>query len=404
MATYRYRAATLNGQLRSGTLQGASTDDVLSRLRAQGLMPIEAVQTADTAKVIRTARPSAAVRAGVANAFSELAVLLTAGLTLDRALRICAESTPNRIVRATFERMGDRVKEGVTLSSAIAESNGVLPPLASAMAEAGEASGTLDVSLGKLAAMLERSETLRQTVVSALIYPAVLIAIAVSVILVMLLWIVPQFETLFSQDTEKLPAMTLLVIGASHAVKNYGLFGLLLLVIAGVAVFQLLRRPAFRIWFDRTLLALPVLGEIVRKAETTRFARTLGSLVDAGVPLPQALSISGRTLANTHMARSISRVATGLKEGGGLTRPLRDTGVFPSIAMSFLRTGEETAQLGQMLIRLSDVLDRDVRTAIDRSVAILTPVLTVVMGAVVATVIASVMTAILGFNDLAMGP
>jgi general secretion pathway protein F len=136
--------------------------------------------------------------------------------------------------------------------------------------------------------------------------------------------------------------------------------------------------------------------------ETARFARVLGSLVDGGVPLPQALSISQRSFANSHLAQAVGRVAAGLKEGAGLSGPLSATGLFPPMALSFLRTGEETAQLGLMLGRLADVLDRQVRNSVQRMIAILTPAITVVMGAIVATVIASIMSAILGFNDLAL--
>jgi general secretion pathway protein F len=220
----------------------------------------------------------------------------------------------------------------------------------------------------------------------------------------MLLWIVPQFENLFSADNAaKLPAMTVLVMGASHAVQDWGLVALVALLVGAVIIYQVLKRPAVRLAADRRLLTLPFVGEIVRKAETARFARTLGNLVDSGVPLHMALSISERTLVNRSMAVAISRVSVGLKEGGGLSGPLQQARVLPKIAVSFLRTGEETAQLGPMLGRLADVLDRDVRTSIDRFVAVMTPALTLIMAGIVATVIASIMSAIIGFNDLALG-
>jgi general secretion pathway protein F len=299
--------------------------------------------------------------------------------------------------------LSSRVKEGAPLSTAIAESNGILPQLAAALCEAGEASGALDTSLARLAQMLERAEALRQTIVSALIYPAILVLIAASVILVMLLWIVPQFETVFGDNAGKLPAMTQLVIAASHGLQAYGLYLLLALVAGVILVMQILRRPAVREFADRRVLDLPGIGSIVRKAETARFARTLGNLVENGVALHHALAIAERSLANRYMAAAIRRAGVSLKEGGGLSGPLQQTRVLPSLAISFVRTGEETAQLGQMLIRLSDVLDRDVRTAIDRLITVMTPVITIVMAMIVATVIASIMTAILGFNDLALG-
>jgi general secretion pathway protein F len=198
--------------------------------------------------------------------------------------------------------------------------------------------------------------------------------------------------------------MTQVVMAASHGVKNYGVVGIILLGVAGYLTMRWLRQPSVRRVVDRQLLRMPVIGSIIRNAETARFARTLGSLIDGGVPLASALAIAQRSLVNRHMAEAVDRVSAGLRQGSGLSSPLAATGLFPPMALSFLRTGEETAQLGLMLSRLADVLDREVRNSIQRIIAVLTPAITVAMGAIVATVIASIMSAILGFNDLAVGP
>lgn len=385
-------------------LEGSSRTDALERLKRLGLMPIEAVETAARGSHSRAIRTNSAMRQGIANALGELAVLLNAGLALDRALGVCVENLSRPALKSVFARLRDRVRHGTSLSRAMAESDGVFPPMASAMAEAGEASGKLDESLSRLAETLDRAEALRQTIVSSLVYPALLLVVATGVILVMLLFVVPQFEDLFSEAGGKLPFMTQVILTASHIVKAYGLLGCLVMVVAGIATLRWMRQPRIRRRVDRRLLDLPLLGIIIRKAETARFARTLGSLLDGGVPLPTALAIARRSLVNIHMAEAIDRVSAGLKQGGGLSGPLAATGLFPPMAMSFLRTGEETAQLGLMLNRLADVLDREVRTAIQRLISVMTPAITVLMGGVVATVIASIMSAILGFNDLALGP
>ena len=202
----------------------------------------------------------------------------------------------------------------------------------------------------------------------------------------------------------KLPFATRAVMAASDGVRHFGLFAVGGIVAAVFAIRQWLRRPGVRLSFDRVVLRVPQIGALIMNAETAAFARTLGSLIDGGVALPTALSIAQRSVGNSHMAAAIGRVAAGLKQGGGLSGPLAATGVFPPMALSFLRTGEETARLGQMLTRLADVLDRTVRSTIARLISILTPAITVFMGAVVATVIASIMSAILGFNDLALAP
>ncbi|HEY8698233.1 MAG TPA: type II secretion system F family protein [Rhizomicrobium sp.] len=404
MATYRYRAATATGTLKTGVLEGSSRSDVIERVKRLGLMPIEAVETTSRATEGGVIKVNAALRKGLSNTIGELAVLLNAGLSLDRALAVCVENITKPNLKAVFTRLRNSVRQGHSLSRAMNECEGVFPPMAPAMAEAGEASGRLDDSLTRLGEALDRAEALRETIVSSLVYPALLLIIATSVILVMLLFVVPQFEELFSDVGGKLPFMTQVVLAASHALKDYGLIAFVLLVVAGFALFRWTRRPSIRRIIDRQLLNMPAFGPLIRNAETARFARTLGSLLDGGVPLASALAIARKSLANMHMAEAIDRVTSGLKQGGGLSRPLAATGLFPPMALSFLRTGEETAQLGLMLNRLADVLDRDVRNTIQRLIAIMTPVITVAMGALVAGVIASIMSAILGFNDLALGP
>ena len=404
MPTYRYRAATPSGSVRTGALEGDSREDVIAQLRRLGLLPIETAPAPGAATPDATVRANGQTRQAVVNAIGELAVLLEAGLALDRALAVCVDNIPNAGVKGAFARIHARVKEGATLSSAMTEAKGLFPPMASAMCEAGEADGRLGAALARLAESLDRAEALRQTVISSLVYPAMLMVVALSVVLVMLLVVVPQFEGLFEGAHGKLPLATRLVMGASEGVRHYGLIGLGGIVVAGFALRQWLQRPSVRLAFDRMVLRLPQIGPLIVNAETAAFARTLGSLVDGGVPLPTALGIAERSVSNSHMAAAIAKVVAGLRQGGGLTGPLAASGVFPPMALSFLRTGEETAQLGLMLGRLADVLDRAVRSTIQRLIGILTPAITVFMGGMVATTIASIMSAILGFNDLALSP
>jgi general secretion pathway protein F len=404
MARYRYRAATAAGEMRAGTLDAASHTDVLARLRRLGLLPIEAVETKARAEIKSRGSVNAATRQGVANALGELAVLLNAGLALDRALSVTIDNCTRPVLRTAFVKMRDRVKEGWPLARAMSESDHLFPAMACAMAEAGEASGKLDVSLARAAEALERAVALRQTIVSALVYPAMLLVVAFGVIGVMLFFVVPQFEDLFVDAGNKVPFITKVVMTTSNLLRSYGWVLVLFLLLCGFAVYRWIQQPLVRRAFDRNVLRVPQLGTMVTKAETARFVRTLGSLIDAGVALPTALAISRKSFVNSHMGDAVGRVASGLKEGAGLSGPLAATRLFPPMAMSFLRTGEETAQLGTMLTRLADVLDREVRNSIQRAIAVMTPVITVLMGAAVATVIASIMSAILGFNDLAVGP
>ncbi|HEX2815240.1 MAG TPA: type II secretion system F family protein [Phenylobacterium sp.] len=402
MATFRYRAATASGGLSAGLVEGASPGQVIDQLRRSGLTPIDVVETSPASRTAARLRSDAASRRTMTGAISELAVLLGADLTLDRALAICAENIVRPAEKAAFVALHARVKEGAPLSRAMAEATDLFPPMASAMAEAGEANGRLDLALAKLAETLERTEALRQVVVSAMVYPAILMVIATGVILTMLLWVIPQFEGLFSDAGATLPFMTRLVMGVSHAVRTYGLAGLLVGGAGAALLVRWTRRPAMRATFDRWVLGLPQIGALVTTSQLGLFARVLSNLIEGGVPLPEALSIAQRSLTNTHVSAAVGRVVASVKQGGALTASLSAESVFPRGALSFIRTGEETAQLGPMLGRLADVMDRDLRRKVEGLIALLTPLITVLMGAIVATVIASIMTAILGFNDLAL--
>ena len=404
MAMYRYRAATPTGTIRSGALDGVSREDVIAQLRRLGWSPIEAIASGTRGGRETTPRVNAKARQGVINTLGELAVLLEAGLELDRALTVCVRNIANPTLKTVFVEIHGKVKQGFTLSRAMSEAKGLFPPVASAMCEAGEADGRLGVALTRLAESLDRAESLRQTIISSLVYPAMLMVVATGVILLMLLVVVPQFESLFSDARGKLPVATQAIMGASRFVRSFGLVSLAVIAALVFALRQWMQRPGVRLAFDRMILKAPQVGGLIVEAQTAAFARTLGSLVDGGVPLPTALSIAQRSVTNQHMTGAIAKVTAGLKEGGGLSGPLAATQIFPRMAISFLRTGEETARLGLMLGRLADVLDRSVRTKMQRLIGILTPSITVFMAAIVATTIASIMSAILGFNDLALAP
>jgi general secretion pathway protein F len=388
---------TASGALKSGALEGRSASEVLEHLRRLGLTPIDIAQNR-----IASAGPRPIRRAALSRTVAELAVLLNAGMHMDRALAIVCEDMQAPAERAAFELLRTSVREGRPLSRAMADAAPAFPPMASAMTAAGEADGRPAAALARLAETLERAEALHVAVVSAMIYPALLTLIAFSVIGLMLFWVVPQFETLFTDAGDNLPTMTRVVVTTSHVARQYGLFGLLGALLAGFAGWRLFCNPAYRKRFDRAVLKLPRLGKLIALTECARLVRVLASLVEGGVVLPEALALARKSLQNKHMSDVVDGVARGLREGGGLTEPLAATGVFPKLAISYLRTGEQTAQLPLMLNRLADALEREVRTDLERITAVLTPLMTVVMGAVVALVIASIMTAILGFDDLAL--
>ncbi len=401
MAAFAYRAVSTGGRSVSGEIEADGQANALAALRQKGLTPIEVSQIAIKERASLT-RASSKTRIAVTKTISEIAVLLTAGLQLDRALALAIENIEQPSLRHDFGIILKQVKEGIPLSRAMAANGALFPPMASAMAEAGEADGKLGAALSRLADALQQADDLRSLITTAMIYPAILFAIATAVILMMLLFVVPQFESLFAGAGDKLPASSQFIMSASQGLRAYGLYWLLALALAGFVLRSWMQRPSLRLGIDGFVLRLPQVGTLIRYIDTARFARSLGVLIDGGVPLPTAMAMAQRSINNRVISNAVGKVAGGIKEGGGLTAPLAAAEVFPKLALGFLRTGEEISQLGLMLGRLADVLDRDVKTRLTRLIGLLTPAITVILGVTVAAIIASIMSAILGFNDLAV--
>lgn len=398
MPSFYYRAVTAQGVLETGSAEAADLEQLIALLSSRQLRPVAAQPDSKSSRKA----PGRLPRRLVPKIFGELAVLLDAGMPLDRALALMIEDAETPRLRDVLEELLAQIRQGATLSSALERNPSAFPPMAPAMAAAGEANGRSAEALKRLSNALERAESLRSSLVSAAIYPLLLVLIAAGVIALMLFWVVPQFETLFEDGRAHLPAMTRIVLAVSHFARTDGLITLGALTLVVGLAWRLSFRPTARRWFDRKLLGAPRLGALVTMAELARFFRVLGSMVDGGVALPAAVTIAERSLTNTHIRAAVRKVAQGLREGEELTGPFSATGVIPKRVVSYLRTGEATAQLPMMLTRLADTLDTDVRMGVDRLVLVLTPVITVIMGALVATVVASIMSAIIGFDDLAL--
>lgn len=404
MPRFAYRAMAPDGRAASGRIDAATPGEAIAQVRRLGVAPIEVTEMAPAATNDNRAgkRIDGKARRSVTKTIGELSVLLLAGLQLDRALALAIENVEHPGVRAEFSEILSAVKTGQPLSRAMARNIALFPSMARAMAEAGEANGQLGQALARLADAMQQSDDLRALIGTAMIYPIILVVISVSVILVMLLFVVPQFDGLFAQAADKLPPESRFVIGLSRALRTYGLYLLGGIVVVGMIARTWLSQPGTRAGADSVVLRVPMLGVLVRHIETARFSRTLGALIDGGVALPAALAVAHRTISNQVMAAAVAKAAAAVKEGGGLTRPLAESGALPKLAIGFLRTGEEISQLGMMMGRLADVLDRDVKLRLQRLIGLLTPAITVILGTAVAAIIAAIMSAILGFNDVAV--
>jgi general secretion pathway protein F len=403
---FSYKAVAPDGEPQEGALDGISQAAVVERLQAMGLIPIRVEEQAASANTQPNGgglfAKNRITQDDVAVFTQEIATLLKAGLPLDRCLEILISLSASEPVRQLMSQLREDVRGGASLSTAMDARKGVFTRFYLNMIRAGEAGGALDVVLQRLTEFMERSKDLRDTVKSALIYPAILVTVSVLSVAILLVWVVPQFSQMFEESGKALPLPTQVVIAAGDAVRNY--WWAMVLGVVGVSAWfgQQMRKPASRLRWDQRLLDLPLVGDLVGKLEVARFSRTLGTLIGNGVTLLAALSIVKETLSNTVMAQGLTEVAAQLKEGKGLGKPLLETGLFPKLAVHLVMVGEETGKLQEMLIRVADIYDREVQTAVKRLLALMEPVLILGLGLVIGGIIMSILVAILSVNDLAM--
>ncbi len=406
MPQFSYKAVSATGQMLEGQMEARDQAAVVERLHATGSLPVrvEPVRAGAPggllAQLWRPARSVSQKEVGVVT--QELATLVRAGLPLDRALEIMIGIAENERVERVLASIQEDVRGGSALAAALEAQGGAFSRLYISMIRAGEAGGALDTVLDRLAEYLERAKALKDSVLSALIYPTILLLVAVASVVLLLVKVIPSFAQMFKDMGAALPLPTQIVMAAGELLTGY--WWALLLAVAAVVIImrRQLSHPAKRRRWDRRLLRWPLVGDLVAKVEVARFSRTLGTLVGNGVPLLTALSIVRETLGNQIMMEEVATAAEGLKSGRGLAEPLAAAGVFPPLAVHMIRVGEETGRLEEMLLQVANTYDREVQTAVKRLLAILEPVLILGLAVIIAGIIMSVLVAILGVNDLAV--
>jgi general secretion pathway protein F len=410
MPVYRYKAVNNAGDVAAGELEAANEGEIVDRLRDQGLMPMQVVAAASGSLAAQKAgprrrwfTPKHVTRNQVLAFTAELATLLRAGLPLDRALEILiglAEAPP---VARLLQKIRDDVRGGKSLSQALDVHREIFSRFYVNIVRAGEAGGALGTVLTRLADTMERNKELRESVKSALIYPTILIFVAVASVMILLIYVVPQFEQTFAQAGKALPLPTQIVIFAGTLLRKWW-WAILVFVVAAVWLFRRrLRRPDVRFRWDQRLLRWPLIGDLVAKVEVARLTRTLATLLANGVTLLAGLSIVKETMGNSVLALALDGVVTRLREGKGFGRPLAETGLYPRLATQMILVGEESGRLEEMLNRVADVYDREVATAIRRFLAILEPVLIVGLAVMVICIVLSIWLGIIGMTELVQG-
>ena len=412
MPVYRYRAVNPAGEVAVGELDAANENEIVDRLRDQGLMPMQIAHA--TGRGIATAGATPArdgqrrrwfesktvTRDQLLAITRELATLLHAGLTLDRALEILIGLAPTPAVAALLQDVRDDVRGGKALSQALDARREIFSRFYVNIVRAGEAGGALGVVLQRLADTMERNKELRESVKSALVYPIILICVAVASVALLLVWVVPQFETTFAQAGKALPLPTLVVVAVGKFMRGWWWA-----VVGGVVLAILWyrrrgRNPAVRVARDRRKLTMPLMGDLLAKLETARFARTLSTLLGNGVTLLGGLSIVKETMTNVVLASALDGVIAKLREGKGFGRPLAETGLYPKLAVQMILVGEESGRLEEMLTRVADIYDREVQLAIKRFLSVLEPILILSLAVLIGGIVFSILLGVMGMSEL----
>jgi general secretion pathway protein F len=399
---FAYKAVRQDGESVEGELEAPDEAAVVRHLQGEGLIPIQARRAGGLRDQLQRHRTRALTGKEIAMLTRELSTLLESGLTLDRSLQILIDLTVEERIIRILESLQGRVRGGATFSAALEEQEGQFPRLYVNMVRAGEMSGALDAVLGRLADYLERNAELRETVTSALVYPAILLFVAGMSVILLLVFVVPQFTVLFEDMGTALPLATRIVIAVGDLFRDYWWAMLAVVAILALAMERWLQDPEVRTRLDHRLLDLPLFGDLIWKLETARFCHTLSTLLKNGLPLLSALNLSKEVVSNRKLSGLMGEVAEDLKHGRGLAEPVARREILPRMAMQMIRVGEESGSLDAMLAKVADIYDKETQASVKRMLTLLEPVLIIGMGILVAGIIIAIIVPILGANELVM--
>jgi general secretion pathway protein F len=396
MPIFEYRSTTMDGTIAEGVIEAADQKAAIERLKNTGVIPLEVKSPAE-----RGFSRWIGFKTGKGDlvAFTtELSALLAAGLPLDRGLNILSEISEHRGMKAIVESLLKSIRGGISFSEALQKHPDVFPRFYVNMVRAGETGGVLDAVLERLNEFLESSKDLKDHVVSAMIYPTILVATGGVSIIILLTFVLPRFSVIFAELGSSLPLSTQILLAASEILKSYGWIFLVMMIAAWLTLRQYIASEQGRYWWDG--LKLRLMDDVIRKLETARFCRTLGTLLAGGVSLLQALNNAREVIGNRVIAAAIEEVSKGAKEGRGVSDPLSSAGVFPPMAISMIRVGEATGTLDQMLLRVAVIYEKSLKQAVKRFMSLLEPVMILIMGLIIGFIVISMLLAVFSISDI----
>jgi general secretion pathway protein F len=402
MARFQFKAAGPSGEVESGEIEVRDEAAAIKRVQAMGLIPIRIDPSDDAAGKGRRGLFSGRRinQTQVGELTRELATLLRSGLPLDRALEILIGMAATPAIQDLLTQIRDEIRGGSSLSKALEAHPDIFDRFYVGMIRAGEAGGALGSVLTRISEFMARAKELKETVASALIYPTILVLASVTSVLLLLVFVVPQFAQMFEQSGKALPLPTQIVISTGEWLQRFWwVIPLGLWLVSRYFSWQM-ARPERKLVWDRRLLGMTLVGDLLTKIEVARFARTLGTLLSNGIPLLPALTIVKDTIGNSAIATSMDAAREQLQAGQGLSKPLMAQGVFPPLAINMMGVGEETGRMDEMLTQIAEVYDREVTLAVKRMLALMEPVLILGLGLIIGGIILSILLAILKVNSL----
>lgn len=404
MQAYEYDALDAAGKAKSGIISAESERDARKRLQASSLFATSITLASEKKSVDRKwfSKSDAIAPKDLAQITRQLATMLMAATNVEEALGAIAAQSEKDAVRRVMTRLRSNVMEGKRLSQAMEQESGSFDPLYIAMVSAGEASGDLARVLSNIADHREKALETQQKIQSALIYPIVLLVVAIGVITALMVFVVPKVVKQFESFGADLPTLTKLVVGTSNFLVNYGLVFALVIAASIAAFIFMMRREAFRFAVHSAILKLPLIGRLVRTVNAARFARSLGTLIDGGSPVLEGLVAAKETIQNATMKKAVETAVSQVKEGTATSSALRQCGAFPAMLAYMVAAGEKSGNLPEMLTSVASYLEREFDGFTKTALGLLEPMIVIFMGGIVGSIVLSIMLPILRLNSLVL--
>ena len=403
MAAFEYIALNARGKEEKGVLEADSSRQVRQILRDKGMAPLDVKVSRESKSGSSGWRslftPSLSVRE-LALITRQLATLIAAGLTVEESLLAVSRQTETPRTQSMLLSVRSRVMEGYSLANSLADYPRAFPDLYRATVAAGESAGHLDLVLNRLADYTESRHDSRQRIFQAMVYPIILFVLTTLILSGLLGYVVPDIVKVFNDTHQELPLLTRFVIGASHVVKDWGLVTLALIIAAAFGWRRALANPAFRMSYDRRLLHLPLVAKLSRGINTSQFASTLSILSASGVPLVDAMNISGKVMTNTWLQQKVAEATVRVREGSSLNSALEQSGYFPPIMLHMIASGESSGELDNMLSRVSTYVQQDVENLLGVLLSLFGPLMLLVMGGAVFVIVIAILLPIINLNEL----